>query len=144
MIVLTAEERKAALLVAGLLALGALSDAWAGCAHRPSLRDPVAARALAPAPESARGGPATGGPGTDAPAGASGPRAPLDLNRATEQELDALPGVGPVLARRIVDHRRRFGPFRDPRDLMSVQGIGPKLSGRLAPYVRAAGATVKP
>lgn len=49
---------------------------------------------------------------------------PLNLNTATVPELDALPGVGPVLAQRIVDYRTRVGEFRAVSDLRKVDGIG--------------------
>ena len=42
---------------------------------------------------------------------------PLDLNRATAQDLDALPGLGPALAQRIVDYRQAHGPFKQIEDL---------------------------
>lgn len=48
----------------------------------------------------------------------------LSLNRATAQELEALPGVGPVLAERIVAHRERIGGFSTVEDLLDVSGIG--------------------
>jgi len=51
---------------------------------------------------------------------------PLDLNRATAQELEKLPGIGPVLAQRIVDWREKHGPFKSVDDLLAVPGIGPK------------------
>lgn len=57
--------------------------------------------------------------GTEAPAG------PLDLNTATEQQLDALPGVGPSTAAAIVAHRQANGPFASVDDLDAVRGIGP-------------------
>lgn len=60
---------------------------------------------------------------------ADGRRAPLieiDVNLAQPRELALLPGVGPVLADRIVDHRRRHGPFQTVDDLRQVYGIGPK------------------
>ena len=54
-----------------------------------------------------------------------GPRAgPVNLNTATLAQLDTLPGVGPVLAQRIVDHRERHGAFRAVSDLRQVDGIG--------------------
>lgn len=55
----------------------------------------------------------------------------VDLNRAGVSELEALPGIGPVLARRIVAHRTRHGPFHRLEDLLAVEGIGPKLLERL-------------
>ncbi len=48
----------------------------------------------------------------------------IDLNRATPIELEALPGVGPVLAERIVAYRDLHGPFSDVEDLLDVGGIG--------------------
>jgi competence protein ComEA len=57
-----------------------------------------------------------------APGGDTGGR--VDLNTATVAQLDALPGVGPVLAQRIVDHRQQHGPFRSVEALRDVNGIG--------------------
>lgn len=62
---------------------------------------------------------------------------PLDVNRASADELRALPGVGPVLARRIVEHRRRHGPFPDVVSLQQVRGIGPRTVARLGGLVSA-------
>ena len=60
---------------------------------------------------------------------------PLDLNRATAQDLDALPGLGPALAQRIVDYRKAHGPFKQIEDLSAVSGIGPHNLQRLKPYL---------
>lgn len=51
---------------------------------------------------------------------------PLNVNTATEAELDAVDGIGPVLARRIVEYRQEHGPFRKMEDLLAVDGIGEK------------------
>ena len=59
----------------------------------------------------------------------------VDLNSATAAELDALPGIGPVLAQRIVDHRTRNGPFRSVDQLDDVPGIGPAIAAELAELV---------
>ena len=53
-----------------------------------------------------------------------------------ETELQVLPGVGPVLAGRLVEYRRRNGPFRNPAELEAVSGIGPVLLERLRPWLR--------
>lgn len=78
------------------------------------------------------------GPGAAATASsAPGVRADgkVDLNRAGQAELDALPGIGPVLAARIVAYRETHGGFRSVRDLRRVQGIGEKLYRSLAELV---------
>ncbi len=51
---------------------------------------------------------------------------PLDLNRATLDELIALPGIGPVLARRIIEYREAHGGFQSVEELLEIRGIGPK------------------
>jgi competence protein ComEA len=48
----------------------------------------------------------------------------VNLNTATVAELEALPGIGQVLAERIVEYRTKHGPFRSVRDLLKVEGIG--------------------
>ncbi|MCG5211875.1 ComEA family DNA-binding protein [Streptosporangium sp. KLBMP 9127] len=62
-------------------------------------------------------------PGT-VPGGAIGPGALVDLNSATAEQLDVLPGVGEVLARRIVEYRDGHGGFRSVEQLQDVSGIG--------------------
>jgi competence ComEA-like helix-hairpin-helix protein len=59
----------------------------------------------------------------------------IDPNRATAEELELLPGVGPSLAKRIVAERAA-GPFKGPRDLRRVKGIGEKTLKRLEPWLR--------
>jgi competence protein ComEA len=51
---------------------------------------------------------------------------PLNLNSATEAQLEALPGIGPAMATRIVEYRKKNGPFKKAEDLMNVKGIGEK------------------
>ena len=63
--------------------------------------------------------------------------APLDLNRATAEELTRLPGIGPALAGRIVAWRERHGPFPRPDSLLAVPGIGPTLLKRLEGRIAA-------
>jgi competence protein ComEA len=61
---------------------------------------------------------------------------PLAINQATESQLQALPGIGPVLAARIVAFRGENGPFADMAALRRVKGVGPRMSERLAPLLR--------
>ena len=126
----TPGERRGALLVALLLLLGAARDLWRAT-------HPVVAPPPVESPAAAGGGPApaTGGAGAPARRGRRGAR-PVDLNRAGPADLDALPGIGPVLAGRIVRHRSEHGPFREPEDLLAVPGIGPRLLERLRARVR--------
>ncbi|MEV0357743.1 ComEA family DNA-binding protein [Nocardia sp. NPDC050697] len=85
------------------------------------------------APPRASGTASTGsaaGPGT-----APGAKGKVDLNSATEAELDALPGVGPVTARAIVTWRTSNGRFSDIEQLADVEGIGPARLARLRELV---------
>ncbi|HEY8479143.1 MAG TPA: helix-hairpin-helix domain-containing protein, partial [Spirillospora sp.] len=59
-----------------------------------------------------------------------------DLNTATVEQLDDLPGVGPVLAERIVEYRTRHGGFRSVEQLQDVSGIGARRYAELKPLVR--------
>jgi competence protein ComEA len=63
------------------------------------------------------------------PAAGSSPSAPLDLNTATLEQLDGLPGIGPVTAQKILDYRQAHGAFHSVAELEGVPGIG---AGRLA------------
>lgn len=51
---------------------------------------------------------------------------PIDINNARKEEFMALPGIGEVLAERILDHRTENGPFSAPEELLNVEGIGKK------------------
>ncbi len=76
------------------------------------------------------------GSGAGSGSGGGGPRVPLSLNTATVEQLDTLPGVGPVLARHIVDHRTEHGGFRSVGELREVNGIGERRFADLEPLVR--------
>jgi competence protein ComEA len=78
----------------------------------------------------ARGSPASGAAG--APAGTAGP---VSLNTATAEQLDTLPGVGPVTAQKIVDYRQEHGPFTSVDGLDAIPGIGPARLADLRPLV---------
>jgi competence ComEA-like helix-hairpin-helix protein len=123
---LTPAERRGAIALMTILLLGTCWDLWqaSSWAHRSVAR-------FAVADTSARGesNPFHANDLTDSS------RAALDLNRATAAELDALPGIGPVLAGRIVARRQRQGPYRRPEDLLEVAGIRQRLFERLRPLV---------
>jgi competence protein ComEA len=127
----TPAERRGALLVALLLSLGGARDLWRATHPR-----------MTPAPLAAADGsssaPAAGGTSRVERSGPAPGEAPpvVDLNQAGLAELDALPGIGPVLAGRILQHRNAHGPFREPEDLLAVPGIGPRLFARLRPWIR--------
>lgn len=63
--------------------------------------------------------------------GPASPSAPLDLNTATAEQLDALPGIGPVTAQKIIDYRTAHGPFHAVAELQGVPGIGPAKMAQL-------------
>jgi competence protein ComEA len=106
---LTDAERRGARWLALLFVLGTITDA-----HRPGAVHAALREAAQVSPAS-----------------------PLDLNRATVEDLDRLPGIGPVLARRIVEHRERHGAFRSVDELLGVPGIGARSLERLRPHVEA-------
>ncbi|MDX2687833.1 helix-hairpin-helix domain-containing protein [Streptomyces scabiei] len=80
------------------------------------------------------------GPGVTAGAGAAvtgaAPATPVSLNTATADQLDTLPGVGPVLAQHIIDHRTRHGSFRSVDELREVNGIGERRFADLRDLVQ--------
>lgn len=67
------------------------------------------------------------GAGPGAASGAAAGGAPVNLNTATQAELETLPRIGPALAQRILDWRQANGRFAQPSDLLKVSGIGQKL-----------------
>ncbi|MFJ6459881.1 helix-hairpin-helix domain-containing protein [Streptomyces sp. NPDC091387] len=81
----------------------------------------------------ATGGTDGGGAGPTAPGGTTGP---VSLNSATAEQLETLPGVGPVLAQHIVDYRTQHGGFRSVDELREVTGIGDRRFADLQPLVR--------
>ncbi len=61
--------------------------------------------------------------------------APVNLNTATVDQLESLPGVGPATAKRILEYRQKIGGFKKIEELMNVRGIGEKAFLRLKPRV---------
>ncbi len=74
-----------------------------------------------------------GGAGPDAGT-ASGGTALININSASETELEELPGVGPVTAAAIIDYRTQNGPFTTVDDLIDVSGIGPSTLEQIRPF----------
>ncbi|MCX7732278.1 MAG: helix-hairpin-helix domain-containing protein [candidate division WOR-3 bacterium] len=59
----------------------------------------------------------------------------IDINSATAEQLEALPGIGPVLAQRIVSYREKHGAFKDIAEICNVSGIGPKKFAALKEFI---------
>ena len=129
---LTEAERRGASVLVLLLLLGAGHDAWVARRMRAEMEH---GPARVHPPESSLPAPSPGEP----PAEPMSP-APvrLDLNQAGAPELEALPGIGPVLARRIVETRKQIGRYDTAEDLLRVRGVGPRLLERIRPRIRAA------
>jgi len=84
---------------------------------------------IVPARVSGSGAGVSGGSGSAAPAG------PVHLNVATLEQLDALPGVGPVTAQKILDYRQKHGAFGSVDELDAIPGIGPARLDQLRDLV---------
>lgn len=63
------------------------------------------------------------------------PSTPIDLNSATIEELQELPGVGPSTAQAILQFREKSGPFKRPADLLVIHGISRAKFEKLRPYI---------
>lgn len=61
----------------------------------------------------------------------------ININTATIEELNALPGIGPVLAQSVIDYRAENGPYRDVSDLLNVHGLGQKTLDKILEYITA-------
>lgn len=92
-----------------------------------NLAAPVADGEQVVVPGSGAGGVAAASP----PTAGSSPSAPLDLNTATLEQLENLPGIGPVTAQKILDFRQQHGAFHSVDELQGVPGIGPAHMAQL-------------
>ena len=65
----------------------------------------------------------------------------VNINTASAEQLQLLPGIGPALAKRIIEFREANGPFEKVDELVAVRGIGEKSLAKLRPYVVTSGVT---
>lgn len=69
---------------------------------------------------------------------AASSESPLNVNNASAEQLEALPGIGASMAARIIEYRQKHGPFKRLEDLMNVRGIGEKNFQKLKPLITIA------
>ena len=77
-------------------------------------------------------------------AGKPAPTGKVNINTATVEQLTALPGVGPALAARIVEHRQKAGAFKATAELMNVKGIGEKNFNKIQSYLTVGDGAARP
>ena len=63
------------------------------------------------------------------------PEHPINLNTATSEQLQQVPGIGPVTAEKILKMRKLHGPFKSVNELRAIKGIGPKRLSKMKPYL---------
>src|SRR5271166_142957 len=66
------------------------------------------------------------------------PAAPVNLNTATSEELQLVPGIGPATADKILQMRKSYGAFKSVDDLLAIRGIGPKRLEKMRKYLTVA------
>jgi len=69
------------------------------------------------------------------PAKKKPPAAPINLNTATSDELQLVPGIGPVTAEKILQIRKSYGPFKSVDDLLAIRGLGAKRLDKMRKYL---------
>jgi comEA protein len=72
------------------------------------------------------------------------PESPVNLNTATSEQLQQVPGIGPVTADKILQMRKSYGAFKSVDDLRAVRGIGPKRLEKMRKYLTVGKAVAKP
>ena len=73
------------------------------------------------------------------------PAQPVNLNTATSEQLQQVPGIGPATADKILKMRKSYGPFKSVDDLLAIRGLGPKRLEKMRKYLTAGkSATPKP
>jgi competence protein ComEA len=77
-------------------------------------------------------------------AGKPAPTGKVNINTASVEQLTTLPGVGPALAARIVEHRQKAGSFKAPAELMTVKGIGEKNFSKIQGYLTVGDGAARP
>src|SRR5712692_1202696 len=69
------------------------------------------------------------------PAKKKPPARPVNLNTATSEELQQVPGIGPATAGKILQMRKTYGPFKSVDDLLAIRGLGPKRLEKMRKYL---------
>jgi competence protein ComEA len=75
--------------------------------------------------------------GTSAFAKKKPPAKPVNINTATSEELQQVPGIGPATAEKILQMRKSYGPFKSVDDLLAIRGLGPKRLEKMRKYLVA-------
>jgi competence protein ComEA len=112
-----------------------------GTPRRRSAGHPVASRTKADSAREADARDLFNPPAIAAPSRsrARPPSSPVDIDRATESELEALPRIGPALAKRIIEDRESRGPFGSLDGFQRVRGVGPAMAAALSASVTFSG-----
>jgi len=63
------------------------------------------------------------------------PAKPVNINMATSEELQQVPGIGPATAEKILQMRKSYGPFKSVDDLLAIRGLGPKRLEKMRKYL---------